>query len=451
MSNHQGNRAAAGRKGASRRDFLRLGTLGVAGLTLSSGLRLHAGEEPKKAKAKSVIELWMAGGPPQTDTFDPKPEAGEDYCGPWKNPVQTNVPGIRIGEMLPLLAKQADKYSIIRSFTHSNDGHETAAYIVLTGTLPTPEVSYPAMGAVVGMKKSESEYKGSLPSYIMLTSPLGRFSAEGFLGAKYRPFVTGGDPNQKEFRVAGLMLAKGAEKRLEERRALLESVDAMAKDKDKELLLDSAESYKDKAYSLILGDSKKAFDLSEEKDDLRDRYGRNQFGQSCLAARRLVENGVPFVTINYGYGNWDTHNDNFGLMKKTLPVLDGGFATLLDDLAQRGLLESTIVVWYGEFGRTPKISNEPPWFGGRHHYGRVFSAVVAGGGFKGGTVVGASDEKGERVKDRPVYPWDLTASMYKLLGIDYTGRLPHPQGCVAYVSPLANGSLQGGGLLTEIM
>jgi uncharacterized protein (DUF1501 family) len=158
---------------------------------------------------------------------------------------------------------------------------------------------------------------------------------------------------------------------------------------------------------------------------------------------------VPVVTVNSG--GWDTHKDHFPAMKRLLPVLDAGFAALLEDLAQRNLLDTTIVLWYGEFGRTPKIANEPPWFGGRHHYGRCFSAVVAGGGFKGGKVVGSSDTRGETVRDRPVYPWDLSASVYKLLNIDPRGRLPHPQGCVAYVTPLGAGQVPSGGMLTEIM
>jgi uncharacterized protein (DUF1501 family) len=289
-----------------------------------------------------------------------------------------------------------------------------------------------------------------LPPYITLTSPLGRFSDSGFLGSKHKTFATFGDPNNKDFRVQGMMPPGGvAEKRVQERRALLQAVDAFAQRADHERLLGDVHANQERAYDVILGDAKKAFDLSQEKDALRERYGRNTFGQSCLLARRLAENGVPFITINMG--GWDTHTDNFGAMKNLLPVLDKGFATLLEDLAQRGLLASTLVFWYGEFGRTPKISWEAPWNGGRHHYPLASSCVVAGGGFRGGALVGSSDDKGEHVKDRPVYPWDLTASIYKLLGIEPTERLPHPQGCVAYVTPLATGSLPSGGVLQEIM
>jgi hypothetical protein len=237
---------------------------------------------------------------------------------------------------------------------------------------------------------------------------------------------------------------------MQQRRALVQAVDSLARSKDRSEVLLAAESYQDKSYNLILGDAKKAFDLSQEKDSLREKYGRNHFGQCCLLARRLVENGVPFITVNMG--GWDTHSRNFESMKERLgPTLDGGLATLLEDLAQRGLLDSTIVTCYGEFGRTPKVDWQAPWFGGRGHHGAVFSAVVAGGGFKGGRVVGASDVRGEKVKERPVYPWDLSATMYKLLGIDPNGKLPHPQGCTIHVSPLASGKTPSGGLLKEII
>ncbi len=450
MFDIHGQHAALASGGLSRRSFLRLGALGFGALTMADWFALQARGEVKAGRAKSVIQLWMNGGPPQTDTFDPKPEAGEEYCGPFKKTLNTNVSGIRIGEYLPLLARQADKYTIIRSMTHKNDGHETATYIVQTGTMPSGDLVYPAIGAVVALKKEEAGYKGLLPPYITMTSPLGRFSEAGFLGSRYQTFATGGDPNAREFMVQGLVSPKNlTEKRLEERRSLLAAVDGMAAQMDKEPTFQTMNQYQQKAYSLMLGEAKKAFDLSQEKDELRDRYGRHRFGQSCLMARRLVENGVPFVTINHG--GWDTHRENFEAMKKMLPVLDSGFATLLEDLAQRGLLESTIVLWIGEFGRTPKVATEPPWESGRHHYGTCFSAVVAGGGFKGGTVVGSSDWRGERVASRPVYPWDLSASIYKLMGIDPAGRLPHPQGCVAYVTPLAGGDVPSGGMLSEIM
>ncbi|MBI4325226.1 MAG: DUF1501 domain-containing protein [Chloroflexi bacterium] len=437
-------------EGVCRRDFIRVGALSMLGLTLADWFQWKAHGMAGDGQAKSVILLWMGGGPTQTDTFDPKPQAGEDYCGPLRRPLATNVPGVSIGELLPRLSKQADKYAIIRSMTHGNNSHETAAYIMQTGTMPS-DLAYPSLGSVVAFKKGyEAGYKGNLPPFITLTNPLGRFSETGFLGTKYKSFATGGDPNAKDFRVGGLVPPRGVtEQRLQERRSLLQTVDTLAKATESDPRFQAMDEFQQKAYALILGDAKQAFDLSTEKDELKEKYGRNRFGQSCLLARRLVENGVPFITINDG--GWDTHKDHFPAMQRKLPILDQGFGALLEDLAQRGLLASTIVVWYGEFGRTPKVATEPPWNGGRHHFGACFSAVVAGGGFKGGAVVGASDNRGEAVRERPAYPWDLSASMYKLLGIDPHGRLPHPQGCVAYVSPLASGTVQSGGLLTEIM
>ncbi len=429
----------------NRRGFLRVGAAGALGLTLSDYFRLKA--QSPSPKAKSVIQLWMAGGPTQTDTWDPKPNAGEDFTGPLRKAIPTNVAGIQIGELLPLMAKQADKYTIIRGMTHGNNAHEVAAYIMQTGSMPTSELVYPAIGAIVALKKGANSV---LPPYTTLTNPLGRFSEAGFLGNGAKTFAPGGDPNNANFRVQGLVPPRGmTEQRINERRSLLKSVDALAASIDRHEVYKEMDEFQQKAYGLILGDARKAFDLSQEKDAVRDRYGRNQFGQSCLLARRLVEAGVPFITINDG--GWDTHKDNFDIMKKKLPIQDQGFSALLEDLAQRGLLPSTVVTWYGEFGRTPRVVNEAPWFGGRHHWAAAFSSVIAGGGFQGGQVLGSTDARGENVRDRPVYPWDLSASIYKLLGIDPAGRLPHPQGCVAYVSPLGGGNLQTGGLLTEIM
>ena len=434
--------------GISRRDFLVTSALGATGFALSSPFSATA-SQLMGGKAKCVIQVWLAGGPCHIDTFDPKPGAGEAYCGSLRKPIATNVPGISIGELMPMMAKQADKYSIIRSMTHGNYGHETAAYIMLTGTMPAADIAYPAVGSVIALKKGfDAGYKGTLPPYIVLTQPFGRFSETGFLGAKYKSFATGGDPNSKDFRVGGIVIPSGMTvERVEQRRTLLQAVDTMAQQADPQIA--KMAKLDETAYDLITGDARKVFDLSQEKDELRDKYGRNSFGQSCLLARRLAENGVPFITINHG--GWDTHKEHFEQMQKKLPVLDQGLATLLEDLSQRGLLDSTIVTCFGEFGRTPKVEVDAPWFGGRGHYGKCFSAVVAGGGFKGGHLVGATDFHGEEVKERPVYPWDLAASIYRLLGIDPQGRLPHPQGCVAYVSPLAGGNVQSGGMLTEIM
>jgi uncharacterized protein (DUF1501 family) len=436
----------------SRREAARRGFFGAAGLLLgdSLGLPRVATAQSVKAKAKSVIQIWMWGGPSHLDTFDPKPEAGNDYCGSLNNPIPTNVNGIRIGELLPLLAKQADKYSIIRSMTHGVNAHETASYMVQTGRMSGGRDVYPSVGAVVSLFKGyNAGYKGLIPPYIVLTEPQGRFSEAGFLGSRYKPFATGGDPAQSRFAVEGIVAPSVSEERQRARREYLEKLNTLEHAMKGDAQLAASEQAEQQAYDLILGDAGKVFDLSQEKDQLRERYGRNTFGQSCLVARRLVERGVPYVTINYK--GWDTHKQHFQMMRRKLPEMDKGMATLLQDLSDRGLLESTIMWWSGEFGRTPRVLWETPWNGGRGHYGKVFSAVVAGGGFKGGQVVGASDARGEEVKERPVYPVDLIASMYELLGIDPDGKLPHPLGLEARVTPTAADGVTLGGRLKEIM
>jgi len=434
----------------SRRQAMQRGLVGAAALALGSRPALGAPAAPRPAKAKAVIQIWMWGGPAHLDTFDPKPDAGNDYCGSLSKPIPTNVDGIIIGELLPLLAKQADKYSIIRSMTHGINGHETASYMVQTGRKPGDGQVYPCVGAVVSLFKGyDAGYRGLIPPYIVLTTPQGRFSEAGFLGSRCKPFATGGDPARTPFVVEGVVAQGITDKRQKDRREFLAKLNTLAQAMKGHPQLTPLEQCDKQAYDLILGDAGKVFDLSQEKDEMREQYGRNTFGQSCLVARRLVERGVPYVTINSK--GWDTHKQHFQAMRRKLPEMDRGMATLLQDLSDRGLLDSTIVWWGGEFGRTPKVQWEAPWNGGRGHYGKVFSVVVAGGGFKGGRVVGASDAKGETVKDRPVYPVDLIAAMYELLGIDPDGKLPHPRGLTVRVTPSAADGASMGGRLKEII
>ncbi|NLY01943.1 MAG: DUF1501 domain-containing protein [Rhodopirellula sp.] len=442
------------------------GAIGAASLLLAERLCLGAPSTPatadpsakpaagssgaKQAKAKAVIQIWLSGGPPHTDTFDPKPDAGSEYTGSLTKTLETNVKGIRVGGMLPELAKVADKYSIIRSMTHGNNGHETAAYMVQTGRMAGSRHAYPAVGAVVAAFKGFEEGKeGLIPPYIVLTQPQGRFSEAGFLGIRYKPFATGGDPNAQKFAVEGIIDPSMTDEQQQQRRDMLDRLNTFARFANNHPELAAAKAAKEKAYDLILGDAGKVFDLNEEKDDLRERYGRNTFGQSCLVARRLVEQGVKYVTINQFV--WDTHKDHFPSMQKLLPNFDSGVATLLTDLADRGLLDSTIVWIGGEFGRTPKVDWSSPWNGGRHHYGPVFSHVLAGGGFKGGHVLGSSDAKGEQVKDRPVYPWDLIGTMYELLGIDPDGNLPHPMNEPIRATPGPDEGFKSGGRVKELV
>ena len=430
----------------TRREALKGGLLGAAGLAFIDPFGVQARAAPLSPRAKSVIQIWLWGGPSHLDTFDPKPDAGYDYCGPFDKPIPTNVEGIQICQMLPLLAQQADKYSIIRSMTHGNNSHETASYIVQTGREPGRLV-YPCVGAVVSLFKGyEHGYKGLVPPYIVLTQPQGRFSESGFLGPRYKPFATGGDPNQTIFAVEGIVARGISDERQRARRELLHSLDSLGKAMPENPQFKQLDRCEENAYDMMFGDARKVFDLSDEKDEIRERYGRNTFGQSCLMARRLVELGVPYITINYR--GWDTHKQHFETMRQKLPEMDRGMSTLLQNLADRRLLDSTIIWWSGEFGRGPKIQWEPPWNGGRSHYGKCFCAVVAGGGFKGGHVVGASNEKGTEVAERPVYPQDLIGSMYELLGIDPDGPLPNPRGLQVKVMPSSEGS---SGRLKEIM
>jgi hypothetical protein len=444
----------------SRRDLMRWSAGGAAALLcgLKGDNPIFAdtktgpvpASQPAIGKAKAVIQIWMWGGPSHLDTFDPKPAAGNDYCGPLNKPIRTNVDGIVIGELLPLLAKQADKYSIIRSMTHGINAHETAAYMVQTGRKPGERLVSPGVGAVVSLFKGvDAGYRGLIPPYIVLTELQGRFSETGFLSSRYKPFATGGDPAQARFAVEGIVAQGVTDSQQRDRRDLLHKLNTFGRLLKNDPALQALTKSEEDAYELILGDGAKLFDLSTEKADLRDRYGRNKFGQSCLMARRLVERGVPYITINYQ--GWDTHKQHFQIMRRKLPEMDKAVATLLQDLSDRNLLDSTIVWWSGEFGRTPKVLWEAPWNGGRGHWGQVFSAIVAGGGFKGGHVVGSSDAKGEQVKDRPVYPCDLIASIYERLAIDLNAKLPHPQGLPIRVTPTAGDGAKSGGRLAEIM
>jgi hypothetical protein len=454
-TNHTSDKTA----GISRREALTRGLQGAVGLLAADRLAalgraaeapaVQPAKTPAKVKAKSVIQIFLWGGMSHNDTWDPKPESGREYMGEFAKAIPTNVPGIQLGELFPELAKQADKFSLIRSMTHRNNGHETAAYLMQTGHAPGERLAYPSVGAVFAMFRSP-QYKGMIPPYVVLTRAQGRFSEEGFLGAKYKPFATGGDPSASRFEVEGIVARGITDDRQKARRELLEKMNTMGGVIRGNRELTAAEEAKKAAYELILGAGKAVFDLSKEKPELRDRFGRHTFGQECLVARRLVETGVPYVVINYP-GGWDTHSNHFPTMRRQCPQLDQGLAALLADLKDHGLLESTLVWCCGEFGRGPKVDWQPPWNGGRNHYGNVFSVLVAGGGFKGGCVVGSSDAKGEEVKERPVYPVVLLGSIYHLAGIDATARLPHPMGLEAHVLPLASEGAKSAGLLTEIM
>lgn len=440
----------------SRRDALQKGLYGTSALLLGDRLagharaaEVHPAQAAKAAKAKSVIQVFLWGGMSHIDTWDPKPDAGSEYMGEFPKAIATNADGVQLNSVFPELAKQADKFSLIRGMTHRNNGHETAAYLMQTGHTPGERLAYPSIGAVFALFK-KAEYKGIIPPYVVLTQPQGRFSEEGFLGPLYKPFATGGDPSAQRFEVEGVVAPGITDDRQKSRQALLAKMNTFGDAVHDVPDVTAADEAKDRAYELILGAGREVFDLSKEKPAVRDRYGRFTFGQGCLAARRMVEAGVPYVVINYP-GGWDTHSNHFNTMRRQCPQLDQGLAALLEDLKDRGLLDTTIVWCTGEFGRTPKIDYQPPWNGGRNHHGNVFTVLVAGGGFKGGHVIGTSDAKAEDVKDRPVYPVDLLGSIYQLAGIDVNAKLPHPMGIEAHVLPQPEEKVKSAGLLTEIM
>jgi len=467
------NQSSGSQPQLSRREVMQRGAWGAAGMIAAGALRSRAyaaeaaptpeqkaaeekaaRDEAAKAKAKkgqtkSVVQIFLWGGMSHNDSWDPKPGTGRDYLGDFDKVIPTNVDGIQISSLFPQLAKQADKYALIRSMTHGNNGHETAAYLMQTGHKPGGRLAYPSVGAIFTFFKKE-QYQGLLPPYIVMLQAAGRFSEEGFLGPAYKPFATGGDPNATRFEVQGIVNRGISDQRQKARRDLLEKVNLMGRGSTDAPEMTAAREAKEKAYELILGQGREVFNLDNEPKELRDQYGRNTFGQECLAARRMVEAGVPYITISFP-GGWDTHSNHFATMQRQCPMLDQGLAALLADLSGRGLLDQTLVWCTGEFGRTPKVSWEPPWNGGRHHFGTVFSALVAGGGFQGGRVVGASDEKGETVKERPVYPVDLLGSMYLLAGIDASAKLPHPWGLDAYVLDTVNEGMPSAGMLEEIM
>ena len=405
-------------------------------------LLLTIGFVANAQQAKSVILIYLDGGPAQTDTFDPKPEAGRNYCGSYKGTAKTNVEGIEIGEKLPLLATMADKYSLIRSMTHGSNAHETGHYAMITGDTSGGAVVYPSFGAVISYMLKDT-YKGILPCYISVTSANSRFNEGGFLGNSYKSFDTGGRPESKEFEVEGVVNQYVNRNRMTQRMGLLNSFETG--DMDKELI----DSLRGLNMEFIWGESRELFNLENEPDSVKQRYGKTRLGQSCLVARKLVEAGVPFVNVRMT--GWDTHKKHFQKMGSMLTTLDKAVSALLADLDSRGLLESTIVLCGGEFGRTPRILWEAPWNGGRAHYGKTFSYLVAGGGFHGGKVVGKTNKTGEEVVERPVAPCDLIGTIYLLMGINPYGTLPHVSEGDLPILPSLLDKKRSHGLLYEII
>jgi uncharacterized protein (DUF1501 family) len=400
--------------GLTRRDFLRVGALGAGAVSLSMA-DLHGNASRKDI---NCILLFLVGGPSQLDTWDPKPDAPDTIRGPFR-PIPTNVPGLQIAEHFPRMAKRAHRYAIVRSVHHEEAPiHETGQQLMQTGHLFRGGQEYPHYGAVLSHQRGQRI--AGMPPFVVLPAPLGNTGVSvshgqgaGALGARAEPFVLHTDPA-----------------RLSNGRALLDAVDAAHR------VYDANKAHPAAVQQLFTAQAKRAFNLSAEKEEFRSRYGRNTFGQSCLLARRLVEHGVRLATVNmfdtvFNTISWDCHADG-GALGTTLddyrdilcPMFDQAYTALLDDLEERGLLETTLVIAMGEFGRTPLLNPR----GGRDHWPGVWSILFAGGGIRGGQVVGSSDRIGSEPNDRPVTPAEVASTVYQALGIDGRTLIPGADG-----------------------
>ena len=417
-----------GARGPSRRRFMAGGALG--GLSLLAR-PAAAGPAPASGRAKSVIMIFNCGAPSHIDLWDMKPQATDSIRGEFQ-PIDTNVSGIQISELLPRMATRADKLAILRSVHHKQSSHNSGMYWTTVGrpypqdsTLITPSRSdFPCFGTLVGWLAQRSGYSGAIPPYVITPQPHcdsfvyltpGQFG--GCLGSRFDPFVLNADPSDRNFQVPNMGLSGDmTPDRFADRRTLLEGLDGRT-GAIRAALAEEMDVARVRAMSLVQEKAAgEAFDLSKEPAEVRDRYGRHTWGQSHLLARRLVEAGVRFVsTVNGPSITWDTHIDNFGKLKKSLvPRMEQAYAALLDDLSERGLLDSTLVVWIGDFGRTPIINAQA----GRDHWPHCYSVVLAGGGVRGGQVIGESDKTGGAPWSRPITPADLNATLFAALGYD---------------------------------
>ena len=396
--------------GITRRDFVRVGAVG--GLSLAGFLRRADAGEARVAKAKSAIFVFLQGGPPHLDTFDPKPDAPVEIRGEFK-PIPTAVPGLQFCEHLPKLAKCADKFAVLRGVSHTLAGHELGTSYLNTGSRPVPSLVYPGYGAVVSKELAGA---ASLPHFVAIPSTPQK---AGYLGVRYAPLQTNSTPQPGvPFSVRGISLGDGVTVAdFEKRQKLLGRLDTAFRGVEAEnKLVDGLDRFAQQAYDMISSPkAREAFDVSQEPVASAEPFGAHKFGQSCLLASRLVEAGVRFVTVtNTG---WDTHTNNFKQTRENLlPPLDQGLSALFERLAARGLLDSTAVYVTGEFGRTPKINPKA----GRDHWPRAFSVLMGGGGMKGGRVIGASDDQGMGPAGDPITPDQVAASFYHALGIDFT-------------------------------
>ncbi len=416
-------------RSARRQFLLQLGSLAPLGLGLNHFLRQqalgaasdphasdpHASDPHAKQTKKDVncILIWTRGGTSHHDTFDPKPDAPAEIRGEF-GVIDTTVPGIKFSDQIPNLAKQLNRYALVRSLNPKNGSHGTADAYMLSGHKFNPAITYPCFGSVVS---KELGPKTALPPFMQLgTNVDRRFNGglAGYLGLQHNAFEIPGDPNNKNFTVRDISLANGVDgARLDQRKRALQIVDQYQRDVEQRSdVIAAIDQYYENAFSMITSPkTQEAFDLDLESDALRDKYGRNNFGQSCLMARRMIESGVRFVTVSSG--GWDTHSNNFSGLKRLMPPVDQGIPALLEDLEERGLLDTTLVVWLTDFGRTPKINSAA----GRDHWSTAGFLCMAGAGVPGGTVVGATDAEGGTVADAEYFPEDVAATIYTKLGI----------------------------------
>jgi hypothetical protein len=400
--------------GINRRRFLQLGGLAALGLTLPDYLRARAQAAPDRRGVNCIL-LWMQGGPSHIDTFDPKPDAPAEIRGEF-GVIPTYLPGVQFTEHLPRLAKNLDKFSLIRGCDPKNGSHGVADHLMLSGHKVNPSLVFPTYGSVIAKERG---YRNGMLPFVQLGRAIDRrFNGgiAGFLGDQYNPFEIGDDPNQAGFRVRDLSLASATDpQRLGRRQDMLAELERYQSTVESQAspTVQARDVFYEKAFGLITSPlAKRAFDLQQEPDRLRDDYGRHTFGQSCLLARRLIEAGVHFVTVTDG--GWDTHQDNFKSLKnRLLPRIDQGYSALLRDLQARGLLDNTLVVWMGDFGRTPKVNASA----GRDHWSTAAVVTMGGGGVKTGHVVGQTNALAEYVVDNPVTPQDIAATIYYALGV----------------------------------
>ena len=411
--------------GVDRRGFLTVGSLGGLGLSLGDYFRMRAargdsavGGPARQATATSVIYIFLPGGYSHQETFDPKPHAPVDYRGPLGS-IETAIPGVRFGEVLPETAKIADKLAICRSMTHGEAAHERGTHNMFTGYRPSPALQYPSFGSVISHEFGPRE---NLPPYVCIPNQPNEFAGSGYLSSAYSAFSLGSDPASDGFKVRDLNLPSGIDaSRFDQRRRMLDVVNGHFREKEKSDQLDALDSFYQRAYGLISSEkAQAAFDLSKESTETKEHYGKNQAGMRMLLARRLVESGVRFVTLTYG--GWDHHDRIDANMKRLAPALDRGFAALIRDLDDRGMLESTLVCVATEFGRTPKINPTA----GRDHWPKVFSIVMAGGGIRPGIVHGSSNATASEPEDDPLTVEDWATTVYDRLGIDARKELMAP-------------------------